>query len=116
MNGGEVDIEATLGLSTLAVFLTEYSATAALDGYTRRKADFRAASLPGVERRMERTALAADYREVARRCGVIRDILLATPTAWRCRSRPAIAARSTSASAAPRSTTATCRATSRATA
>lgn len=75
MSGGEVDIDATMGLSTLAVFLTQYSATAALDGFTRRKPDFRAASLPGVERRMERTALAADYREVARRCGVIRDIL-----------------------------------------
>ena len=43
MSGSEVDIEATLGLSTLAVFLTEYSATAALDGLTRRKEDFRAA-------------------------------------------------------------------------
>ena len=75
MSGSEVDLEAALGRSTLAVFLTEYSATAALDGFTRRKADFRAASLPGVERRMERTALAADYREVARRCGVLRDLL-----------------------------------------
>jgi hypothetical protein len=76
MSGSEVDVTATLAASTLAVFLTEYSATAALDACTRRKPDFRAASLPGVERRMERTALAADYREVAHRCGVLRDILL----------------------------------------
>jgi len=75
MGGDEVDITTTLELSTLAVFLTQFSATAALDGFTRRKVDFRAASLPGVERRMERTALAADYREVARRCSVLRDIL-----------------------------------------
>ena len=75
MSGSEVDIDATLGLSTLAVFLTQFSATAALDGFTRRKEDLRAASLPGVERRMERTALAADHRELARRCGVLRDLL-----------------------------------------
>ena len=75
MSGNEVDVEATLGLSTLAVFLTEFSATAALDGAVRRRPDFRAASLPGVERRMEGTALAADHREVARRCTMLRDIL-----------------------------------------
>ena len=46
--------EALLGC-TLAVFLTEFSATAALDGYCRRKEDFRAASLPGLERRMEQS-------------------------------------------------------------
>ena len=74
--GSPTEIATTLGHSTLAVFLTQFSATAALDGFTRRKADFRAASLPGVERRMERTALAADYREVARRCDILKDLLL----------------------------------------
>lgn len=62
--------EVLLG-STLAVFLTQYSATAPLDALTRRKEDFRAASLPGVARRMTETALAADYREVARRCRIL---------------------------------------------
>ena len=68
-------IEATLGRSTLAVFLTEFSATAALDAATRRYPDLRAASLPGVERRMEQTALAADHREIARRCSILRDLM-----------------------------------------
>jgi len=57
------------------VFLTEYSATAPLDGYCRNKEDFRAASLPGLERRMEQSALAADYREVARRCRILEGLL-----------------------------------------
>ncbi len=78
IGGSPADIGTTLAHSTLAVFLTQFSATAALDGFTRRKADFRAASLPGVEKRMEQTALAADYREVARRCRILRDILLDT--------------------------------------
>jgi leucyl aminopeptidase (aminopeptidase T) len=66
--------EALLG-ATLAVFITEFSATAALEGYCRRKEDFRAASLPGLERRMEQSALAADYGEVARRCRILDDLL-----------------------------------------
>jgi hypothetical protein len=66
--------EVLLG-STLAAFLTEYSATASLDGYCRRKEDLRAASMPGVERRMQETALSADYREVARRCRILEEIL-----------------------------------------
>jgi hypothetical protein len=73
--GEQIEIEAVLLRSTLAVFITEYSATAALDGYCRRKEDFRAASLPGLERRMEQTALAADYREVARRCRILDEAL-----------------------------------------
>ncbi len=71
----QVSLEQTLLDSTLAVFLTEYSATAALDGFARRKPDFRAASLPGVAKRMEKTALSADYREVARRCRILDGLL-----------------------------------------
>ena len=73
--GQTVPLRDTLLGSTLAVFLTEYSATAALDGLCRMKEDFRAASMPGVEKRMEKTALAADYREVARRCRILEDAL-----------------------------------------
>ena len=61
--------------ATLAVFMTQYSATAPLDGLTRLKEDFRAASMPGIEKRMENTALSADYREVARRCGILAGVL-----------------------------------------
>ena len=71
LGGDPVELDAVLLSSTLAVFITQYSATAALDGYCRRKEDFRAASLPGLERRMENTALDADYREVARRCLIL---------------------------------------------
>jgi hypothetical protein len=75
MEGKEVVLDEVLLGSTLACFLTQYSATAPLDGVTRRKRDFRAASMPGLERRMERTALSADYREVARRCGILDGLL-----------------------------------------
>lgn len=75
LGGRRVTLEEAVLESTLAVFMTEYSATAALDGFCRRKPDFRAASLPGLERRMENTSLAADYREVARRCRILYDLL-----------------------------------------
>ncbi len=74
--GREVSMDEQLLGCTLAVFLTEFSATAALDGYCRKKEDFRAASLPGLERRMEKSALAADYGEVARRCRILDECLV----------------------------------------
>ena len=75
MGGNQVVLVDVLLDSTLAVFLTQYSATAPLDALSQVKEDFRAASMPGVEKRMERTALAADYREVARRCRILEKIL-----------------------------------------
>lgn len=75
LGGNAVEINAVLLRATLAIFITQYSATAALDAYCRRKEDFRAASLPGLERRMELTALAADYREVARRCRILEQAI-----------------------------------------
>jgi hypothetical protein len=75
LGGKPAEIDAVLLQSTLAVFLTQYSATAALDGFCRRKEDFRGASLPGLERRMEKSALDADYREVARRCRILDDAM-----------------------------------------
>jgi hypothetical protein len=75
LGADSVDIDALLLRTTLAVFLTEFSATAALDSVCKRREDFRAASLPGLERRMEQTALSADYREVARRCGILARLL-----------------------------------------
>lgn len=75
LGGREVAMDEALLSSTLAVFLTQYSATAALDSFCRRKEDFRAASLPGLERRMEQSALSADYAEVARRCRILDELL-----------------------------------------
>ena len=71
MAGKRVALDEVLMGTTLAAFLTEYSATAALDDMCKRAADFRAASMPGVEKRMEKTALSADYREVSRRCELL---------------------------------------------
>jgi hypothetical protein len=75
MGGNQVVLVDALLDSTLAVFLTQYSATAPLDALSHLKEDFRAASMPGVEKRMERSALAADYREVARRCRILEKAL-----------------------------------------
>jgi hypothetical protein len=50
--------------------------TAALCDVCKRRpgADvFRAASMPGVQKWMEETSLAADYREVARRCRILKE-------------------------------------------
>ncbi len=59
----EMELETALLGSTLVAFLTEFSATAPLSVLCARKEDLRAASMPGIEKRMENTALAADYRE-----------------------------------------------------
>lgn len=62
---GEIPFIETLSQCTLVLALTEYSASAPLATIARRHDDFRAASMPGIIRAMEETALAADYREVA---------------------------------------------------
>jgi hypothetical protein len=80
LDGHPARIERVLEDSTLVAFLTQYSATAALDDFCKRKKDFRAASLPGVARRMERTALAADYDVVARRCRILFEALAGAPS------------------------------------
>ena len=63
----EVDLAKALAASTLVIAMTEYSATAPLANIADANEDFRAASMPGVEERMEGTALAADYTKVAAR-------------------------------------------------
>ncbi len=71
----EVDLRETLLGATLVLAMTEFSATAPLSFLAEEKEDFRAASMPGILERMQETALAADYAEVARRCRVIFDAL-----------------------------------------
>lgn len=53
--------------STLLIAMTQFSATAPLARYATRHLPLRVASMPGVLRRMEQTALAADYRAIARK-------------------------------------------------
>jgi hypothetical protein len=67
----EVDLLETLAGSTLVVAMTQFSATAPLARLADAHPDFRAASMPGVEERMEGTALAADYSQVAAHCRTI---------------------------------------------
>lgn len=71
----EVPLETALREATLVVAMTQFSATAPLSKIAGSARDFRAASMPGVLRRMERSALAADYAEVARRCRAIFDVM-----------------------------------------
>ncbi len=61
---------------SLLLALTEFSPTAALVDVCKRRPGahvFRAASMPGIEKRMERTSLAADYGRVARRCRLLKE-------------------------------------------
>jgi leucyl aminopeptidase (aminopeptidase T) len=71
MEGQQVHFEHILSDTNIVVALTEYSATAPLIGFTQRLANLRCASMPGVMRCMEQTALAADYSEVARKSHVL---------------------------------------------
>ncbi len=74
-----IPMSAVLDKTSLVLALTEFSMTAALCDVCKRRpgADvFRAASMPGVQKWMEETSLAADYREVARRCRLLKDAFL----------------------------------------
>jgi hypothetical protein len=71
----EVPLRETLRASTLVIAMTEFSATAPLVLLAAENDDFRAASMPGVEERMESTALAADYARVARRCRSVAEAM-----------------------------------------
>jgi hypothetical protein len=71
MDGQRVRFEDILSDTNIVVALTEYSATAPLIGFTQKLPSLRAASLPGVMKSMEETALAADYGEVARKSHIL---------------------------------------------
>lgn len=72
--GVRIPMERTLSTATLVIAMTRYSATAPLSMLTRRIPTLRAASMPNVLRRMEQSALAADYISVARKARLL--------TAW----------------------------------
>jgi len=76
IGGEEVDLMDTLKTSTLVISMTEFSATAPLSILSEGLTDFRAASMPGVQPRMEQTALAADYSRVAKRCQAIEKAMV----------------------------------------
>jgi hypothetical protein len=61
---------------SLVLAFAEFSPTAALVDVCKRRpgADvFRAASMPGIEKRMEETSLAADYSLIAKRCRILKE-------------------------------------------
>lgn len=70
-DGVDVPMEKTILTATLVIAMTRYSATAPLSMLTRRYPTLRAASMPNVLRRMEQSALSADYTEVARKAGLL---------------------------------------------
>jgi hypothetical protein len=77
--GRTISMAEVLDGTSLILALSEYSMTAALCDVCNRRpgADvFRAASMPGVQRWMEQTSLAADYGEVARRCRLLKEAFL----------------------------------------
>jgi hypothetical protein len=80
-NGVSVVLEEIGARTTLLLALTEFSASAPLIGWTRKFRQLRAASMPKVAPKMESTALAADYRQVARSCERLRARLAGAHTA-----------------------------------
>ena len=79
VGGKTVAMVSLLDVCSLVLAMTEFSATAPLLDVCRRRpgADvFRAASMPGIMKRMEQTSLAADYGEVARRCRILKEAFL----------------------------------------
>lgn len=61
---------------SLVLAFAEFSPTAALVDVCKRRPGahvFRAASMPGIEKRMEATSLAADYAQVAKRCRILKE-------------------------------------------
>ncbi len=75
MDGKTVSILECMADYNILVGMTEYSATAPLAAFVKRHSNIRAASMPGVLRRMEQSALAADYREVARKTHILSERL-----------------------------------------
>lgn len=75
LEGREVGLSEALTGSTLVIAMTEFSATAPLTTLAEAHEDFRAASMPGVEPRMEKTALAVDHSELARRCRLVDEAM-----------------------------------------
>lgn len=75
MEDHKVSLSAELARVDIALAFTRYSATAPLSTFAQKTGTLRVASLPGVLRRMEQTALAADYSEVARKADSLAERL-----------------------------------------
>ena len=80
-SGVSVPMESTLSTATLVIAMNRYSATAPLSMLTRKYPTLRAASMPNVLRRMEKSALAADYTVVARKAARLSEWLAGSESA-----------------------------------
>lgn len=83
-DGRKVAMISLLDDVSLVLAFAEFSPTAALIDVCKRRPGahiFRAASMPGIEKRMEQTSLSADYAQVARRCRILKEVLLAADRA-----------------------------------
>ena len=80
-NNQQVHLEDYVAQADLVVALTRYSATAPLASRARRTGTLRVASMPGVLRSMEQTALAADYCKVGRLADLLAEKLTAATAA-----------------------------------
>jgi len=77
VGGKKVSLAALFDQVSLVLAMNHFSATAPIIDVCKRRpgADvFRAASMPGIEKRMEQTSLAADYSQVARRCRILKEL------------------------------------------
>jgi hypothetical protein len=74
-DGKPVRLADLFAQTSIAVGMCQFSATAPLMAFARKLPAFRAASMPNVLRRMEKSALAADYAQVARKCEILRERL-----------------------------------------
>jgi hypothetical protein len=75
MGGRKVSFQQVLRDLYIVVSMTEYSASAPLIKYTEVFPNLRCASMPGVTRSMEQTALSADYSEVAVKARILAERL-----------------------------------------
>ncbi|MFH1355519.1 MAG: hypothetical protein ABII18_00145, partial [bacterium] len=60
--------------STIIICMPNFSASAPLITFTKKYKQLRVASMPMVEKRMEETGLAADYRLVAKKCEIMEPL------------------------------------------
>ena len=66
--GQKARLEDIIKNSTIVISMPEFSASAPLMGFTKKYLNLRVASMPGVAKSMENTALSADYKKVAATC------------------------------------------------
>ena len=73
--GKQIRLAELFAETNICISMTRFSATAPLMAFAKKYPNFRAASMPNVLRRMENSALAADYHDVARKAANLAERL-----------------------------------------